>query len=51
MKLLTTHYYRGGARSVNTLERLLQPDAALAKRLERLRQIGRDHRIAYRFNE
>ena len=52
MKLLTTHYYRSNAGNTNaTLERLLQRDANWDKRLVDLRQVSRDHGLAYRINE
>jgi len=52
MKLLTTHYYRGGAGSTNaTLKRLLQRDTNWDKKLGDLRQVGRDSGLAYRINE
>jgi len=52
LKLLTQHYYRGGAKDPKTtLERLLQHDDGWDKRLEKLRQICQDHGIAFRINE
>jgi hypothetical protein len=52
MKLLTTHYYRGGAGSTNaTLKRLLQRDTNWDKKLEKLRQLCRGKNLAYRINE
>jgi hypothetical protein len=52
MKLLTVHYYRGGARDPkSTLERLLQHDEGWENRLGKLRQICRDNGIAFRINE
>jgi hypothetical protein len=52
MKLLTTHYYRGGAGNTNaTLKRLLRRDANWDRRLENLRQVSRENGLAYRINE
>ena len=52
IKLLTQHYYRGGAKDPKTtLERLLQHDENWDNRLEKLRRICRDHGIAFRINE
>ena len=52
MKLLTIHYYRGGAGNTNaTLKRLLQHDTNWDKRLANLRQVSREHALAYRINE
>jgi hypothetical protein len=52
MKLLTTHYYRGGAGSTNaTLKRLLQRDTNWDKKLGNLRQVSRENGLAYRINE
>jgi hypothetical protein len=52
MKLLTEHYYRGGAKDPkSTLDKLLQRDDRWEKRLENLRQLCRDHGIAFRINE
>jgi hypothetical protein len=52
IELLTHHYYRGGAGDLRTsLERLLQRDESWDNRLEKLRQICRDHGLAFRINE
>jgi hypothetical protein len=52
MKLLTTHYYRGGAKDSKTsLARLLQHDEGWVKRLNQLRQLCHDHGLAFRINE
>jgi hypothetical protein len=52
MTLLTQHYYRGGAGNAgSTLEKLLRPDEAWDGRLEKLRQLCRDNRLAFRINE
>jgi hypothetical protein len=52
MKLLTQHYYRGGANDPKTsLQRLLEHDRGWDKRLEILRQICRDNGLAFRINE
>ena len=52
MKLLTIHYYRGGTGNTNaTLKRLLQRDTNWEKKLGNLRQISREHGLAYRINE
>ena len=52
IKLLTQHYYRGGAKDPKTsLERLLQHDDGWDNRLEKLRQICRDNGLAFRINE
>jgi len=52
MQLLTHHYYRGGARNpASTMERLLQHDTAWDRRLRDLRQLCRDHGLAYRICE
>jgi hypothetical protein len=52
MKLLTIHYYRGGAGNTNaTLKGLLQRDTNWDKRLGNLRQVCREHGLAYRINE
>jgi hypothetical protein len=52
MKLLTTHYYRGGAGNTNaTLQRLLRRDANWDRRLENLRQVSRANGLGYRINE
>jgi hypothetical protein len=52
IKLLTQHYYRGGAKDPKTsLERLLEHDDGWENRLEKLRQICRDKGLAFRINE
>jgi hypothetical protein len=52
MKLLTIHYYRGGAGSTNaTLKRLLERDTNWDKKLANLRRVSQDHSLAYRINE
>jgi hypothetical protein len=52
MKLLTEHYYRGGANDpATTLAKLLLHDDGWDNRLEKLRQICRDHGLAFRINE
>jgi hypothetical protein len=52
IKLLTQHYYRGDAKDPKTtLARLLQRDDAWDKRLEKLRELSREHGVAFRINE
>jgi hypothetical protein len=52
LKLLTQHYYRGGARDpASNLEKLLEQDDGWQSRLKNLEQIGRDQHIAFRINE
>jgi len=52
VKLLTIHYYRGGAGDPNaSLERLLQRDDRLENRLKGMRGIGQTRNLAFRFNE
>ncbi len=52
MKLLTIHYYRGGAGNTNaTLKKLLQRDTDWDKKLGNLRQVSRENGLAYRINE
>jgi hypothetical protein len=52
IKLLTQHYYRGGAKDPKTsLERLLQHDDVWDNRLEMLQQICHDNGVAFRINE
>jgi hypothetical protein len=52
MRLLTEHYYRGGARNPSsTMETLLQPDSTWERRLGELRQLCQAHRLAYRICE
>ncbi len=51
-KLLTIHYYRGGAGDPkSTLEKLLQRDDRLENRLEGMREVCRAHNLAFRINE
>ena len=52
IKLLTQHYYRGGAKDpASTLEKLLDHDDGWHSRLKNLQQICRDRNIAFRINE
>ena len=52
MKLLTQHYYRGGAHDpASTLDKLLKPDVAFDGRLQKLRELCRDKGLFYRINE
>jgi len=52
MKLLTIHYYRGGAGNTNsTLKRLLQRDTNWDNRLGKVRQAAHENRLEYRVNE
>jgi hypothetical protein len=52
MKLITMHYYRGGAGNTNaTLARLLRRDTNWDKKLGDLRQLSRARGLAYRINE
>lgn len=52
MKLLTQHYYRGGAGNPgSTLDKLLQPDQSWDARLEKLRQLCGNHHLYFRINE
>jgi hypothetical protein len=52
MKLITMHYYRGGAGNTNaTLPRLLRRDTNWDKKLGDLRRLSRDSGLAYRINE
>ncbi len=52
VKLLTAHYYRGGAGSPgSTLEKLLQHDDGFDKRLETSRTVASQHGVGYRINE
>lgn len=52
IKLLTRHYYRGGAQDPTTsLEKLLQRDSGWDNRLQQLQQLCRKDGIAYRINE
>jgi hypothetical protein len=52
IKLLTIHYYRGGAGDPkSTLEKLLQRDDKLENRLEGMREVCRAHNLKFRINE
>jgi len=52
LKLLTQHYYRGGAKDPgSTLEKLLANDDGWQNRLKNLQQICREQNIAFRINE
>ena len=52
IKLLTIHYYRGGAGDPkSTVARLLQQDERLENRLNGMREICRVHNLAFRINE
>jgi hypothetical protein len=52
IKLLTHHYYRGGASDPRTsLARLLQTDTNWDARLAKLQEICRDNGLAFRINE
>ncbi len=52
MKLVTMHYYRGGAGNTNaTLPRLLRRDTNWDKKLGDLSQLSRERGLAYRINE
>ncbi|PWU12121.1 MAG: hypothetical protein C5B50_22055 [Verrucomicrobia bacterium] len=52
MRLLTHHYYRGGARNPSsTMEKLLRRDTAWEERLRDLQQLCREHHLAYRICE
>jgi len=52
MKLLTQHYYRGGAQQPTaTIATLLAGDPPWEARLQALRRICRDKGLAYRINE
>ena len=51
-KLLTIHYYRGGAGDPkSTLAELLQRDDRLENRLEGMREVCRAHNLEFRINE
>jgi hypothetical protein len=51
-KLLTQHYYRGGAKDPKTsLERLLAHDEGWDGRLEKLREISSENGVGFRINE
>jgi len=52
IKLLTQHYYRGGAKDpASTIEKLLKPDEGWESRLAKLQEISREHGIPFRINE
>jgi hypothetical protein len=52
VKLLTIHYYRGGAGDTkSTLERLLAHDEGLENRLNAMRAVSREHNLPFRINE
>jgi hypothetical protein len=52
MKLVTHHYYRGGARDPkSTLDRLFARDDGFDSRLEKLRALCAEHHLDYRINE
>ncbi|HEY3864280.1 MAG TPA: hypothetical protein VGO59_20605 [Verrucomicrobiae bacterium] len=52
MKLLTHHYYRGGAGNPkSTLDLLLQHDAGFDRRLGKLREICQEPDLSFRINE
>ncbi len=52
LRLLTEHYYRGGAgSSSSTLEELLEPDAQLEPRLKRLQEASQSSHVPYRICE
>jgi hypothetical protein len=52
VKLLTIHYYRGGAGDTkSTLERLLADDEGLENRLNAMRAVSREHNLPFRINE
>lgn len=52
LKLLTHHYYRGGARNPNSsLDELLRPDTKLGEMLEAMRAASREAGIPYRIVE
>jgi hypothetical protein len=52
LKILTQHYYRGGAKDPgSTLEKLLANDEGWQNRLRNLQQICREQNIAFRINE
>ena len=52
IKLLTEHYYRGGAKDPkSTMEKLLQPDHGWERRLGKLREVSREHGVPFRINE
>lgn len=52
VKLLTIHYYRGGAGDPkSTLKRLLADDEGLENRLNAMRAVSREHNLPFRNNE
>ena len=52
MKLLTHHYYRGGAREPATsLAKLLRPDRAWTHRLSQLQKLSGEYAVPFRINE
>jgi hypothetical protein len=52
VKLLTFHYYRGGASDPkSTMENLLQRDERFSNKLKVMREICREHNEAFRINE
>jgi len=52
LKLLTQHYYRGGAKDpASTLEKLIELDDGWQNRIKNLQQICREQSIAFRINE
>ena len=52
MKLLTTHYYRGGAGDpTTTIEKLLKHDDGWERKLKQLRQLSREKKVPFRINE
>jgi hypothetical protein len=52
VKLLTIHYYRGGAGDPkSTLEKLLADDEGLENRLNAMRAVSREHNLPFRINE
>ena len=52
LKLVTEHYYRGGAADpASTIAKLLTPDDAADRRLQELQQICADRGLAFRINE
>lgn len=52
LKLLTHHYYRGGARDPrSSLEELLEPDPGLETMLAKMRQASKEAHVPYRICE
>jgi hypothetical protein len=52
MKLLTHHYYRGGANDPTTsIAKLLSPDDGWIRRLARLQKLSRVYAVPFRINE